>query len=261
MTNTHPISNTAERPSSDASFNFFYQRFCLAYKTASEMIKGDVLEAGTGTGYGLSWLSPKAKSLLGIDKYDTASLIDMSLYPNLELRKMKFPPFSGIPDNTFDYVICFHVIEHIRKDYVFAQEVKRVLKEDGKFIVSTPNRLMTLARNPFHIREYTSNQFRGLLANYFSTIDTYGVFGNEKAMQYYLKNKASIEKIARFDIFRFQQWLPNFLLKIPYEMLNRFNRFRMHKKHEAILSDIQMDDFYIAPVDDECIDLFYICTK
>ena len=261
MANTHPISNTAERPSSDASFNFFYQRFCLAYKTASEMINGIVLEAGTGTGYGLSWLSPNAKSLLGIDKYNTAALIDTFQYPNFEFRKMKFPPFSEIPDQTFDYVISFHVIEHIRKDLFFVQEVKRVLKENGIFIVSTPNSLMTLARNPFHIREYTSIQFKNLLSNYFATIEACGVFGKANAMQYYFKNKSSIEKITRLDIFRFQQWLPNCLLRIPYEMLNRFNRLRMYNKHETVLNDIQMNDFYIAPVNDECLDLFYICTK
>ena len=253
--------NTAERASADPTFNFFYQRFCLAYKETSEMISGNVLEAGTGTGYGLQWILPKVESLLGIDKYDTSSWINTSQYPNLTLKKMRFPPLTGIPDNSFDYVISFHVIEHIKKDRFFLQEIHRVLKPNGKFIVSTPNILMSLARNPFHIREYTPNQFRELLANVFSTVDTYGVFGNEKAMQHYLNNKAGIEKITKFDIFRFQKWVPSFILRIPYEMLNRLNRLRMYKKHKESVSDIKMDDFYIAPINDECIDLFSICTK
>jgi len=253
--------NTAERAYSDATYNYFFQRFRLAYKKTSELVRGNVLEAGTGTGYGLPWILPNVESLLSIDKYDATPFIDTALHPNLKLKRMTFPPFSKLPDNIYDYVICFQVIEHIRKDRFFLQEVKRVLKPDGKFIVSTPNILMSLTRCPYHFREYTPIQFQQLLSDYFSTVEQYGVFGNEKAMQYYYKNKAGIEKITRFDIFRFQKWLPNFLLKIPYEMLNKINRLRMHKKHEEHLSDISMDDFYVAPVSNDCMDLFYIGTK
>ncbi len=261
--------NTAERAYSDETYNYFFQRFRLAYKKASELVSGNVLEAGTGTGYGLPWISPKVESILSIDKYDASPFVDTTQYPNLKLKQMRFPPFLGLPDNTYDYVICFQVVEHIREDRFFLQEIKRVLKPGGKLIVTTPNKQMSLTRCPYHIREYTPIQLQKLLADYFPTVDAYGVFGNEKAMQYYQKNKANIEKITQFDIFKFQQWLPNFLLKIPYETLNRLNRLRMHSKHERQLSDISMDDFYVAPIGERggeevrsgCIDLFYIGTK
>jgi len=45
--------NTAERVSAEASDNFVFQRSLLAYHAASARIAGDVLEIGTGAGYGI----------------------------------------------------------------------------------------------------------------------------------------------------------------------------------------------------------------
>ena len=86
-------------------------------------------------------------------------------------------------------MITFQVIEHIKKDHLFIQEVKRILKPGGKLIIATPNILMSLTRNPWHVREYTPAQFDTLLSRYFRSVEKYGVFGNEKIMTYYEKTK------------------------------------------------------------------------
>ena len=41
-------------------------------------------------------------------------------------------------DNTFDYIICNHVMEHIADGEKAVSEIKRVLKPDGKWIFSFP---------------------------------------------------------------------------------------------------------------------------
>lgn len=41
-------------------------------------------------------------------------------------------------DNTFDYVICNHVMEHVADEKRAVEEVKRVLKKNGKWIFSFP---------------------------------------------------------------------------------------------------------------------------
>ena len=50
--------NTAERVSAEASDNFVFQRSLLAYHAASARIAGDVLEIGTGAGYGIEVAAP-----------------------------------------------------------------------------------------------------------------------------------------------------------------------------------------------------------
>lgn len=41
-------------------------------------------------------------------------------------------------DRSYDLILCHHVIEHVRDDYRALREVKRILKEGGKAILSVP---------------------------------------------------------------------------------------------------------------------------
>jgi ubiquinone/menaquinone biosynthesis C-methylase UbiE len=252
---------TAERVSTDISDNYVFARSMLAYKEAAKRVNGTVLEAGTGTGYGLEELSKSAGKIVSIDKVDVSKMVDTSKYSHVYLKQMKFPPLKEIEDNSFDFVISFQVIEHIKNDRYFLKEVLRVLKPAGKFMVTTPNRLASLTRNPFHIREYTPQQFDDLLNKYFEKIERYGVFGNEKIMEYYNNNRSSVEKITRFDVLKMQEWMPRFLLRLPYDILNRINRLRLLKQDTSLVASITMDDYFIAPVQDDCFDLFYVMEK
>ena len=42
------------------------------------------------------------------------------------------------PDNSFDRIICFHVLEHIENDKKALQELYRVLKPGGWAIIQSP---------------------------------------------------------------------------------------------------------------------------
>src|SRR5688500_13807508 len=156
---------TAERVNqNEISDNYLFQRQLLAYIKAADMIKGVGLELGTGSGYGLKELSSKVNHLVTIDRYEAPGLVKS--FPNVEYRKANFPPFHGIPDESMDYVVSFLVIEHIKNDHFFLEEVKRVLKKGGKAIITTPNWKMTLVRNPWHVREYTVEQYQHLFNKY-----------------------------------------------------------------------------------------------
>lgn len=43
------------------------------------------------------------------------------------------------PDKSYDAVVCIDGIEHISTQFDFVKEVSRILKDNGEFIVSTPN--------------------------------------------------------------------------------------------------------------------------
>ena len=51
---------TAERVSLEKSDNYVFQRSVLAYHHAAGLVEGDILEIGTGTGYGVEVVAPKA---------------------------------------------------------------------------------------------------------------------------------------------------------------------------------------------------------
>ncbi|MBE6194976.1 MAG: class I SAM-dependent methyltransferase [Rikenellaceae bacterium] len=250
---------TAERVSLEKSDNYVFQRSVLAYHHAAELVEGDILEIGTGSGYGVEVIAPKATRYISIDKELPAVPLQLE---NVEYYDMEVPPID-FENCSFDSVVSFQVIEHIEEDIDFVREVARVLRPGGKFVVSTPNAPMSLTRNPWHVREYNADELRNLLECHFSKVEAYGVVGNEKIMEYYRKNRQSVRKITRFDILDLQHRLPRKLLQFPYDVLNRLNRRSLHKKNTSLTDSIVMSDYSIVPykVGMECFDLFFVATK
>lgn len=249
---------TAERVSGEASDNFVFQRSRLAYCAAAERIAGDVLEIGTGAGYGIEIVAPHAARFITLDKHVPCSASELP--SNVEFRRATVPPLPFGAER-FDCVISFQVIEHIERDAELVREVHRVLRPGGRFILTTPNAPMSLTRNPWHVREYTADSLRALLGASFRSVEALGVFGNEKVMEYYERNRRSVARITRFDPLDLQHRLPRRMLQLPYDLLNRLNRRRLLKNNTTLTTSIGMDDYRIAPVADDCFDLFFIAEK
>ncbi len=252
---------TAERVSAEASDNFVFQRSLLAYHAAAERLSGTVLEIGTGTGYGIRVVAPHTDRFITIDKHRPANLSELQRQAaNVEFRTATVPPLL-FDEAAFDCVISFQVIEHIEQDAEFVREVHRVLRPGGKFIVTTPNAPMSLTRNPWHVREYRAEELRALLQGPFAQVEMLGVSGNERVTAYYERNRESVRRIARFDIFDLQHRLPRRLLQIPYDLLNRLNRRKLLEQNRELTTAIRMDDYRIRPVGDDCFDLFFVAEK
>ena len=255
------ILQTAERSSHlDPSENVIFQRHLIAYKEAAKLINGIVLEVGSGEGYGIMELADKAQKYIAIDKYNSPIENDLKQKNNIEFHKMNVPPL-GFEDNSIDFVVTFQVIEHIKDDEKFVQEIHRVLKPGGKLIITTPNILMSLSRNPWHIREYNPTEMKDILKTSFSNINVKGIYGNEKVMRYYEKNKKSVEKIRKWDVLNLEKNLPRWLLQIPYDILNRFNRHKLQDNNEKLVDGVKYTDYSIKQVNDSCLDYFCIATK
>ncbi len=253
---------TAERSSHlDPSENVIFQRHMIAYKEASKLISGTVLEIGCGEGYGISELVEFSKKYIGVDKFDTYISEDIKKNNDIVFHKMEIPPLLNIEANSIDFVVTFQVIEHIQDDHYFLKEIFRVLKPGGKLLLTTPNKLMSLSRNPWHIREYTPFEMKDVLRKIFVKSEVKGVYGNDIVMEYYQKNKESVKKITRYDIFNLQYLLPRWALQIPYDILNRFNRNKLKSQNENVVSAVKVDDYSILDATENCLDYFCIATK
>ncbi len=250
--------NSAERVSREASDNFVFQRSLLAYHFAAERISGDVLEIGTGSGYGVEIIAPKTSHFTTLDKHRPAD--DVIDFENVTFIQSSIPPIP-LTDNSFDFVVSFQVIEHIARDKDFVAEVHRLLRPNGEFIVSTPNAPMSLTRNPWHVREYHPEELQELLLTCFSSVEALGVSGNERTMEYYSKNREGVRRIKRFDPLNLEHRLPRWALQLPYDILNRMNRRRLLRENSGLTSTITMADYKVSKELDNAFDLIYIAKR
>ena len=74
---------------------------------------------------------------------------------------------SSFRDCCFDCVAAVEVLEHVAADAAFLEEVRRVLKPSGMFLMTTPNGDSVPNHNPDHKRHYTREQLRSLLTSTF----------------------------------------------------------------------------------------------
>ena len=182
-------------------------------------------------------------------------------FPEGKFLSMNIPPLGNLPDNTYDSVVSFQVIEHIQDDVLFLNEIHRVMKPGGIALLTTPNRKLSLSRNPWHIREYLAEELRGLALSIFTNVEMKGIMGNEKVMHYYEENKKSVERITRWDIFNLQHNLPAWMLRLPYEILNRVNRNKLQTGDTSLVSSIRHEDYLVTDHAEEALDLLLIVRK
>jgi SAM-dependent methyltransferase len=258
MAKIYTTEITSEEIPSD---NPIHQRLYKAYVVAKNYVTGDVLEVGCGEGRGLELLIPLSSTFTAVDKIESVVQELGKKYPGVTFRSMNIPPLEGLPDNAFDTVVSFQVIEHIQNDSLFLKEIHRVLRPGGTALITTPNRRMSLTRNPWHIREYLPGELEELAARIFPEVRMKGISGNAKVMAYYEQNKKAVERLTRLDIFNLQYRLPASLLRIPYELLNRWNRNKLQQGNNSLVSDIRHDDYIVVDDMQEALDLLLIVRK
>ncbi len=146
------------------------------YIFANNFVKDKkVLDAACGTGYGSALMAKTATSVFGVDISEEAISYAKSNYgtqnTNFLAADIEKLPFE---DSFFDVVVSFETIEHVdtNKQEKFLLEVKRTLKKDGLFVVSTPNKEVYQKRgeNHFHVAELSFVEFKNFLENKFQHV-------------------------------------------------------------------------------------------
>ena len=141
-----------------------YAEHVARYRFAAQLARGKrVLDAACGEGYGAAMLRyAGAAAVVGIDN-ERAVVEHARRRYGLEavegdVRKLPFE------DGSFDVVVSFETIEHIPDPQRAIAEFRRVLTDDGRLVISTPNRDEYLVENEFHELELTPEEFLALLA-------------------------------------------------------------------------------------------------
>ena len=155
------------------------------YDFASKFVSGrQVVDCACGNGVGARmFLKNTPKGFHGFDVDQNA--VDYAS-EQLAQQNVTFERASALSlplgNESADLFISLETIEHIQDDNGLVKEVYRVLKPGGRFICSTPNRLITnpgalledAPWNHFHVREYSPQELSEILGKYFEIEKWYG---------------------------------------------------------------------------------------
>jgi SAM-dependent methyltransferase len=78
---------------------------------------------------------------------------------------------SSLGTASFDCAVAVEVLEHVYDDAAFIREVRRVLRSNGVFIMTTPNGDYVRNSNPDHKRHYRRCELETLLRREFTSVD------------------------------------------------------------------------------------------
>jgi SAM-dependent methyltransferase len=151
------------------------------YHFAAKYVDGrTVLDIACGTGFGAKILAEAGAATViaadySIDALEVTSEMNAAKIAPLRTDGTRLP----FADGMIDAVTSFETVEHIPDHDKFVSELKRVLREDGVAVMSTPNALYTKPVNgkpinPFHVYEFTPDEFGRLLKKHFSSVELYG---------------------------------------------------------------------------------------
>lgn len=148
------------------------------YAFAAQLAAGKrVLDAGCGTGYGAAELAQGGAAVVAVDVAFLEAWQDVGTAgPRYCQASVEALPFAAA---SFDLIVAFEVIEHLRDWRALVREARRVLAPEGLFLVSTPNRTYYAESrgaegpNPFHVHEFEFEEFRAALQEFFPKVDVW----------------------------------------------------------------------------------------
>ena len=167
--------------------------------------KPNIVDVGCGSGVGSNILSQEAHFVWGIDKNEWSIEFAQEAFTREKngiyySPQVTFDLFDIMTDSRqvmqFDIVVAIEVIEHIYDTDKFLRALQRFTKKDKKgnvhvnppteFYISTPNRNSKKIRkdkpaNTFHVREYTSQEYKALLLKYFEQVELFDNTGKPVA--------------------------------------------------------------------------------
>jgi SAM-dependent methyltransferase len=208
------------------------------YEWAAQYVPGRrVLEVGCGSGQGTRLLATAGASHVdGVDISESA--IEHARQAHAD-QHLTFHLASGqqlpVAAASYDVVVALETLEHVDDDDLFLREIVRVIRPDGRFLCSTPNRAVTNPGtaisnppfNPHHVREYTSVELGSLLRRYFVSVD---LLGQTAYRGGYVVLLSRVGRVVPLLAVRLHQCRK--LLSIPGQRLDQHRPVEMRDRRE-----------------------------
>jgi len=202
------------------------------------------IDIGSNLGFGISEISDKKGMIASDREYKYVKNLNDKSVPAIVLEAQNLP-FSSKSCNV---VSCFETIEHVPMVEVSKMlgEISRVLKDDGIFLISTPNKEANgkAKMSTDHKQEFTSAEFHMLLKSFgFNIEEEYG--------QSFIKENNILHQAFRslrenFLLRNIYYKLPPFIIKgVRNTSLNAFGKGEVRRKNKGEIERL----------------MYFVCTK
>ena len=104
--------------------------------TSSQQSAVSVLDIGCGVGDFLLYAKEKGCNVTGIEPSEDARKIAEK---KLDCKISSPEELQNIPDNSFDIITMWHVLEHVADLKTEIHHLQRILKKDGRLVLALPN--------------------------------------------------------------------------------------------------------------------------
>ena len=171
-----PLESTGERMVPEVSDADNFWEHVFRYRFATRFVPDrTVVDVACGEGYGCAALRRAgATSAIGIDVSVEACAHAARKY-GIDARVGDATAMPLATGST-DIIVSFETIEHLARPEEFIRECARVLKQDGRLIISTPGKDIYSKggrHNRFHCSEMTPEAFVSVLRSCFGRVRLY----------------------------------------------------------------------------------------
>ena len=207
------------------------------YEFACDYVKDKkILDIACGVGYGSKmFLEHNAKSVIGCDLSNESLDYAKEHFSgkNIEFYKKDIRSLD-FPDETFDCIVSFETLEHVKEQEIVLRELNRVLKKGGMLIISTPNKDVRSSdeenTNAFHEKELSVNEFKDLISTNFPKFELYS--------QRLTQNISSLKKLMRKLILK----------GIKYDSMKIHTKIFPQKFYGMVYETIDNTDGHYVPI-------------
>jgi SAM-dependent methyltransferase len=98
--------------------------------------KGTILEIGGGTGAFSNAMKNIGWEVTGLEPDENSRNISLE---NYQIKLFPIEHLDSLPDNSFDLITLWHVLEHVTDLNSYFDTFKKLLKKNGRLIIAVPN--------------------------------------------------------------------------------------------------------------------------
>ena len=157
-------------------------------KKFTGLSSGSILDIGSGTGHFLNTMKLSGWSITGVEINAKAREYAASRF---SIDTISSEKIRTLPDNSFDCITLWHVLEHFQEPFIIIEEISRLLKSDGVCIIALPNSISFDAKH--YLKDWAAYDVPRHLWHF--TPSTFSIFAS--------KNKFTISEECNlpFDVF------------------------------------------------------------